>query len=691
MFQGRDFYGDIHLNINAETLISGKPPQQVPGRPEPFVNREEKLAEVDRLTAPRGEGAGGAPAIVVLRGAKGVGKSAFGRYWAHVNANRFRDGQLYVDFREHRHAGASAGGAVLGELLRSLGLRDEMIPVSTGERAKLFRTETAKKQLLLLLDDARQASEVAQLLPTNADSVVMVTTNESLRELFRIGARPVDLPPLQEGSAEELLASMAGDDRVQGEPSALARLVELCDGLPIALTVCGERLIDTGRSVEWLVESLEDDRERLAELDYDENLSLRAVFDQGYGSLSPETQVLHRRLGLLPSSTVTPVVGAAAIETTARDAAQLLDELSAAWLIEEVESQRFRHHDLLHTHARVLAAEVDTVEEQEAAIERVVDYYVGAAQRMDRAIAADRLRLTDAPPPPPAGEKAHETAADALAWFEAERSNLLAILRSAFERELDDQVWQIGEAVWLAYRSHGHWAEAAEVFQWATEAARRVGNKDAEARMLSQLARARMELGDLERAMEELNESHALMEDSPNRALAASIIEWTGVLQLERYEFEAAVSSFEEALSMFEQADVPRGVTMQRYLLGRALIRTGDRSRAVKELRTASACIDPRTDQFFFGRTLWRFGEALAAVGEAAEAREKLEAAIAVLRRHSAYLYEAQAHESLAALERQEGNAAAEAQQLEAAFAIYTEFRALRADEVMARLVQLQG
>jgi tetratricopeptide (TPR) repeat protein len=683
--QGRDFHGDMHFHMHPAKSVSAVP-WQVPLRVESFVNREAQIESLDRLAAQKG--AQGAPSIGVVRGSRGVGKSAIGRHWAHVNRDRFPDGQLYVDFREYRHTGESAVGTVLGELLRSLGLPDDSIPIGTGERAKRFRTETADKRLLLLLDDVERASEVTQLLPTSSDSFVLVTTNEKLRELFRIGGRPVELGPLNRQSAGEMLAEMIGDVE---EEAAVEELVTLCAGLPVALSVCGARLLGSGRSVSWLVELLSDEAARLAEIDYEEGRSLQAVFDEGYAALSEPARLLYRRLGLFPGTTVSPILAAVASGTGVPGAERLLDEVSGACLIEEVGDRRFAYHDLLRLHARGRAAQEDSEEERDTAVQRMVDFYVSSAQRMDRAIALDRLRLSEEPPPPLRGEAPLRTGADALAWFEVERSNLLAVLREAFDRESNEAVWMIGEALWLAYHSHRHWSEAAEVYGLASKAAHRAGDSDAEARMRSQLARAEMELGDLDVAMEELETCAELMQGSPNLALVSSIVEWTGVLHLKRGEEATAIDAFEQALRGFEEAGVPRGVAMQRYLLGRTLLRTGELGRAARELRQAAEGIDPETDQFLHGRVLWRLGAALAGSGEMEAARAVLGDAATTLQRYGAPLYEARAREEIAALERRAGDAAAEARELEGALAIYAEFGEARAEPVMARLAELRG
>ena len=688
VIQGRDFYGDLNFHLGSAPKRE-RVPRQVPPTPDWFVNRDDELEKLARLTTRREQGRGSA-ALVLLRGGRGVGKTAIGCHWAHANAERFVDGQLYVDFREHRQGAGVGVGDVLAELLRSLGLRDEAIPVAMGERRNRFRTETAGKRLLLLLDDVRNAAEVTPLVPTTGESVVLVTSHEPLEELFREGARAIDLEPLDDRSAAALLVELIADDeRVRDDPASVSRLVEICAGLPVALTVCGARLASTGRPLAWLADLLSNEAELLAQIELDPERSAQVVFDEAYAALSEPSQLLHRRLGVFPGTSVTPVVAAALAGTSVEAVTPRLQELVEARLIEEGRGFRFRYHDLLRAHAHVVAMRADAEHDREAALRRAVDAYVADAQRMDRAIAADRLRLSQPPAPAPPG-MTFRSPADALAWFEFERPNLIAVLRAAYDRELDQQVWRIGEAVWLAYRGRGHWEEAREVFTLAAAAARRCGDVDAEARMLSQVARAQMELGQLEPAGQALRACEPLMARSDNRALAASIIEWGGVLQLERNDVDAAIRAFLDARARFAEAGVTRGVAMQDYLLGRALVRAGEPGRAIGHLRSAASNIDPDTDQFLYGRVSWRLGEALAAVERTSEARAALDEAVEVLRRHSATVWEGQVRESLAVLERSRGDEAAEIRQLEAALAIYAEFGVARASEIRERLSELR-
>ncbi|MEV6238339.1 tetratricopeptide repeat protein [Lentzea sp. NPDC051838] len=110
--------------------------------------------------------------ISVVTGPAGVGKTALVVRWAHRNAGRFPDGVLYLDLRAHHPEPAS--------LLRALGVQP---PAAPGEQISLWRTTIARRRVLLVLDDARDAEQVLPLLPGSGSSVVVVTSRNALNEL----------------------------------------------------------------------------------------------------------------------------------------------------------------------------------------------------------------------------------------------------------------------------------------------------------------------------------------------------------------------------------------------------------------------------------------------------------------------------------------------------------------------------
>jgi tetratricopeptide (TPR) repeat protein len=688
----RDFFGTAWLErfFGGEHVARPPVPRQLPPVPGGFVNRERDLGSIDSvISRPR---PAGVSSVVVLAGGHGVGKTAISRKWAHANSDRFSDGQLYADFSALRYRGGIGVGDVLGGFLRALGLPSELIPVSLDERSALFRSSTAGKRLLVLLDDVDHAAQVRPLIPGAPGSAVMVTTRAPLEELFVYeNASRVRLRPLPLGAAEELLGEMVGKERLKAEPSAVMQLAAICAGLPVALRICGARLAThEHRPVSWLVEELADEAQRLRRIHTEPAPSLQAVFDEAYRALDEDAAVTYRRLGLHsgPSFTISAIAAAAGLPIGRASGA--LDQLLIAHLVEDA-GDRFTFHDLLRLHARGVALAHEPIEQQAAAVHRIVAFYLRSAQRMDYAMIPVRLRLTDGPPDPSSGEPSPASAAEAFALFEAERPNLVSAIRTAMEREWYSEVWQFGEALFLAYHNHKHHEEALELFAWASRAARQLGYRDAEVRMLSQLALAHLDVGDDAAAAVELAECRSLMEGSRNRELWASIREWTGTLEVERGNYSDAISAFEEARSAFESVGNVRGVALQDLGMGHALNLAGNPSRAVRCLLRAATLIDAEVDGLTFGRVLLRLGEAYRLLGDSGQARPVLENAVEVMRRNDAPLLEARARESLAEIDRESGDIPAAVSNLERALSIYSALSSPRTDLISAQLAQLQS
>ncbi|MDP9135062.1 MAG: NB-ARC domain-containing protein, partial [Actinomycetota bacterium] len=470
-------------------------PRQLPPPPGQFVNRHEEFETLDRLLAQPVEQ--GTP-VVVLTGMHGVGKTATGRRWASSNSERFEDGQLYASFGEAQRDDAEVYD-ILGGFLRAFGLPDEVIPADLAERTALFRSSTAGKRILVLLDDVDRADQVEPLIPNAGDGMVLVTTRAPLEQLVQDGADLVRLDPLDSDCAKAILTQLIGKRRVGDEPQAVEQLAEICAGLPVALRICGARLASRERrTVSSLVAELADEARRLDRILVDSDRSIEAVFTDAYRALSQPAAELYRRLGVHPGPIFTAPLAAALADRTPSEAEDDLDELCIAHLIESGDGH-LCFHDLLRIHARRTGERIDSDGERGSTLRRIVDFYVAAAQRMERALAPERLRLAEpyAPPGPASAdppEPRFDAPEDAFAWFETERPNLLAVMRAAADRGWDKQVWYLGEALWLPYHNQKHFGEAIEVYGLAASCAQRLGDVGAEARVRNQLARAHMDV-----------------------------------------------------------------------------------------------------------------------------------------------------------------------------------------------------
>jgi DNA-binding SARP family transcriptional activator len=268
-------------------------PDQLPPDVATVVGRSPLLAELaERVLHP--DGAAAAPTVIAVSGMPGVGKSTVAIRLAHRVRHRFGAGCLYADLRgDDRHPVDPA--AVAGQFLRALGCDPSTTPDDPQARFDLFRSITADRDLLIVLDNARDEVQVRGLLPASSSATVLVTGRRPLLAID--GVRPVHLDVLSPDASVELLAAVAGARRAEADPRATRRVAALCGGLPLALRVAGVRLAaDDSLSMPAMAARLGDERHRLRHLSIADT-GLRPVLDGAYRRLSAGAQRLVRRLG----------------------------------------------------------------------------------------------------------------------------------------------------------------------------------------------------------------------------------------------------------------------------------------------------------------------------------------------------------------------------------------------------------
>jgi tetratricopeptide (TPR) repeat protein len=646
-------------------------PRGLPRAPLRLVNRDSELKLLDGMLEEAASAPG--PVVAVLSGMRGVGKSATGSHWANRVRERFSDGDLSVEFARRRRAGAVSVSEVLADLIRELESPDFTVPKTFPERVRTFRQITASRRLLMLLDDVTMASEVEPLLPNGAGSVVIVTSNFHLEKLIHDGASFIPVDPLDDDASLLLLRRMCGAARIDAEPAAATRLLEVCGGLPVALCVCGARLARArGRTVSWLVDDMEDEARRLEGL-HGEGGSVRAVFDAAYADLEARQALIYRRLGVHPGREVRATHAAALADLPLEEVEAGFEILEDSHLMEQVHDDCFRQHDLLRIHARERSEADDGEAAGEAALRRLVDLYFAALYQADRVIGFDRLRLATEKPPAvnPALVPRFESSEEVFAWFDLERANLMAALREAAKREWDDQVWPMSEAMWLMVFNRQIYEDWAEVMKLGVESAARSGNPAAEARLQALLARAYQDRGELDRALLELSAALATAEAAGHGQLVASIHEFHGTAYMTKEDYPRAITEFELARDFFVENDMRRGTALQDFHLGAALTKNGEPGRALPFLRSAVECMADIGDQLNLARSMFHLGQAELANGEAATARKTLLASLEISAKLGVRHVEAQTHESLAEISTREGDRGGAALHRRQAYAAY--------------------
>src|SRR5690606_12880042 len=165
--------------------------------------------------------------IGLITGMAGVGKTTTALRWAHAHAADFTDGQLFADLAGSSGTEPRTPAEVLAGCLRAPGVPGRDVPADPAARVAAFRSRTADRRLLVLLDNAATADQVRPLIPAGPGSRVLVTSRNGLSGLVAVdGARRFGLGPLDADSAARLLVRQLGSRRAEAEPEAIAALVE---------------------------------------------------------------------------------------------------------------------------------------------------------------------------------------------------------------------------------------------------------------------------------------------------------------------------------------------------------------------------------------------------------------------------------------------------------------------------------
>jgi DNA-binding SARP family transcriptional activator len=326
-------------------------PAQLPADVPAFTGRR---AELDRMSRALDR-----PGILVLAGTAGAGKTALAIRWAHAEAERFPDGQLYVDLRGWDPGTPIDPADALAGFLAALGVPPAHVPSTVDDRAARFRTETARRQILVVLDNAASTDQVRPLLPGASTCSVIVTSRDSLPGLVaRYGAARIDVDLLPSADAVALLESLLGD-RVVADPVAAAALAGQCARLPLALRVAAEyAAARPTATLQHIVAELADDRRRLELLAAggDSYSDVRTVFSWSYRGLPATAADAFRLLATHPDPDLDPAAAARVIRTSVDRAQHLLDVLTRAHLVQHTRHNpadpgRYNIHPLLRAYA----------------------------------------------------------------------------------------------------------------------------------------------------------------------------------------------------------------------------------------------------------------------------------------------------------------------------------------------------
>jgi tetratricopeptide (TPR) repeat protein/transcriptional regulator with XRE-family HTH domain len=464
---------------------------QLPASTADFAGRGSQVEDLCAALLP-GVGAPGQVSVAAITGGGGLGKTTLAVHVAHRVAERFPDGQLYVNLNGALE-NALTPETVLGQWLRALGEDGFALPAGVEERAAQFRSLLSRRRVLVVLDNARDAEQIRPLLPATNESAALITSRNRLTELP--GAYKLNLSSLPDDEAMILLAQLVGADRLAAEPEATAELLRACDGMPLALRIAGARL---GARANWAVSTLawrlSDRRRRLDELAIGD-LAARACFDVSYAALPRpgfdgrlSLERAFRLLGLVAGPDVSLPAAAALLGLSEAHAELVLEALVDTHLLDSPEPDRYRMHDLI----RLYAAERAAVDEDETArahaVERLIGWYVASAadahrvlSPQSRAVPVDGIRRPSCP------AKSFTDHDEGLDWCERERADLVAAVLQAAEFGLSELSWKLAAAMLGFFNARRYLADWTSTHLAALGAAQAAGDLVGEAWMQNNL------------------------------------------------------------------------------------------------------------------------------------------------------------------------------------------------------------
>jgi tetratricopeptide (TPR) repeat protein len=457
--------------------------------------------------------------IMMIAGTPGVGKTTLAVRWAHYVADRFPDGQLYVNLRgfDPSDAPVPPGEAIRG-FLDALGVAAGHIPGTLEAQAGLYRSLLASRRMLVVLDNARDADQVRPLLPGNPACLVVVTSRSQLAGLIAASdARLLSLDVLTSADAQEMLARRLGSARLAGEPPAAEELIELCARLPLALAIVAAwAAASPALGLDELADDLRVTARRLDAMDTGEAAtSLRAVFSWSYQLLTDSAARVFRLLGLHPGPDIT-VAATASLAAIPRDEARtLLRELARCNLVTEHARGRFAFHDMLRAYAAEQAVAREGPAECRATVRRLLDHYLRTGLTTARLLDPTRNTITLPAAAPGVLPEEPESYREAWAWLEAENAVLLAAINQAAHNGFDAHAWQMPWSVETFFSRQGRWHDMVGVNHTALQAAVRLGDIAGQAYTHSGLGRAYALLGMADDAEKHLSLALELFEQVP--------------------------------------------------------------------------------------------------------------------------------------------------------------------------------
>ncbi|QPP06565.1 tetratricopeptide repeat protein [Streptomyces bathyalis] len=499
--------------------------------------------------------------ISAIGGSGGIGKTWLALHWAHRHLDRFPDGQLFVNLRgfDPSDKPVAPPDAVRG-FLDALVADQKEIPADPSAQLALFRSLVAQRRILMVLDNARDSDQVAQLLPGSATCTVLVTSRDQMAGLSAThGAHMLPVDALGGSDALALLSRHLGQDRLSAEPAAVTELVEYCAGLPLALSIVASHArLQPHVPLAEFAEELRDAATRLEALDAGSSATqLEAVLSWSYAALSAEQAAVFRLVGLAPGSDLSVHAAASLTGLSVTGVRKILRELVRVSLVQQHASGRYRMHDLVRLYAAQRARADHPQEECTRALQRLTEFCARTAHDADVLIAPHHAAIelgeqSDGCQPQPLAD-----AGAAWEWFSAERANLMAIQHMAAERQWHARVWQLAWTLTTFQLRQGHLHDNLIAWRAGADASKHLNDPPTRTRSHRHLGRACAQLGRHEEALSHHKVALAGAEEDGDLLGQAHTHRAVAKAYEEQGDNQQALRHSEQALELYDALGVP--------------------------------------------------------------------------------------------------------------------------------------
>ncbi|MER5277881.1 BTAD domain-containing putative transcriptional regulator [Streptomyces sp. NPDC002809] len=605
-----------------------------------FVGRSAELESlVTLLTPDPSDGTPATTAPVVVTGMGGIGKTALAVHAAHRLRHHFPDGILYADLRGFGAGEARSAGDLLARFLSDLGAVHGPLPEETEDRAAMFRAALAERRVLLVLDNARDARQVAPLLPGSGASAAIVTSRQTLAPLP--GADLLPLKPLGPAEQRDLLAELCGASRLRHEPAAAADILTACGGLPLALRIAGARL---AARPSWpltaLAERLRGPSGRLRTLSVG-GAAVRTTLGMSYVALRDSELPIERAaarafrlLGLWPCHVLSLECAAALLGLAVDDAEDAIEVLVDAHLLESPQPGRYTFHDLLGEYAQECVAAEETPLDRHGARSRLLVWYAAAAAESCRTVSF----TSQAPPPldePAAAPMpVFADAESALHWCIQELPAITEAIGLAGELRRSDVAWRLAVEMFGYAETYWWTGEWDALLDEAMTIALRADDTFGQAWLHRRIGVAHGMAYRNEAALESLLEALALYEAMGDVAALASITGNISMCYTQMNRPPEALRYARRSQELFGRAGNTASTVIALTRMTDALALGGEFEEAERQFRRLLALLESEhrhPTQIATAQT--NFGRTLTALGRREEAFEKLYEALAIRRR----------------------------------------------------------